>query len=234
MDNTKDSQPPAVAKDVVDALRAVMHELWWCAKQLGADIEDEKWLRDSSVGRALTGGRTALSTISLPPTQAEVERCNRCGWPIVAEGEAGCWESNCSMRPLPPLRTHPAPKQEEVERLLAASGMMNRAFLNLAEREKFMNPQVEASIRLMRGLHKQIHDGLTAMQLTGGASDEAAELLGTWKTEITARMQFKALQREISGSIYTEGAARADEADGALIKRIDALLPTPPNGGSDE
>ena len=32
-----------------------------------------------------------------------VERCERCGWPIVPEGEAGCWKSNCSMRPMPPL-----------------------------------------------------------------------------------------------------------------------------------
>lgn len=33
------------------------------------------------------------------------KRCKRCGWPIVAEGEAGCWESNCSMRPMPPERS---------------------------------------------------------------------------------------------------------------------------------
>lgn len=32
-----------------------------------------------------------------------VERCERCNWPIVPEGEAGCWKSNCSMRPMPPL-----------------------------------------------------------------------------------------------------------------------------------
>jgi hypothetical protein len=35
-------------------------------------------------------------------TDTLIERCNRCGWPIVPEGEAGCWKNNCSMRPMPP------------------------------------------------------------------------------------------------------------------------------------
>src|SRR5208283_6002834 len=33
--------------------------------------------------------------------QASEPPCKKCGWPIVPEGEAGCWESNCSMRPMP-------------------------------------------------------------------------------------------------------------------------------------
>lgn len=28
-------------------------------------------------------------------------KCRVCGWPIVADGEPGCWQSNCSMRPPP-------------------------------------------------------------------------------------------------------------------------------------
>lgn len=31
-------------------------------------------------------------------------RCRVCGWPIVPEGEQGCWASNCGMRPLPERR----------------------------------------------------------------------------------------------------------------------------------
>ena len=33
------------------------------------------------------------------------KRCKHCGWPIVPEGESGCWESNCSMRPMLPIPT---------------------------------------------------------------------------------------------------------------------------------
>jgi hypothetical protein len=31
-------------------------------------------------------------------------KCGVCGWPLVKEGEQGCWPSNCSMRPMPTAR----------------------------------------------------------------------------------------------------------------------------------
>lgn len=31
-------------------------------------------------------------------------RCRICGWPLVAQGESGCWSSNCSLRPPPEVR----------------------------------------------------------------------------------------------------------------------------------
>jgi hypothetical protein len=34
-------------------------------------------------------------------SEGEKKRCSVCGWPIVPEGQPGCWESNCSMRPMP-------------------------------------------------------------------------------------------------------------------------------------
>lgn len=33
------------------------------------------------------------------PTPTQVERCPVCSWPIVPDGEAGCWKTNCSYRP---------------------------------------------------------------------------------------------------------------------------------------
>jgi len=36
-------------------------------------------------------------------------RCRVCGWPLVPEGEQGCWASNCSMRPLPERRADELP-----------------------------------------------------------------------------------------------------------------------------
>lgn len=36
-------------------------------------------------------------------------RCRICGWPIVPEGEAGCWKSNCSVRPRPEKRADEPP-----------------------------------------------------------------------------------------------------------------------------
>jgi len=48
-----------------------------------------------------------------PVAGGETKRCAKCGWPIVPEGEAGCWESNCSMRPIPePPAAKPAPVAE--------------------------------------------------------------------------------------------------------------------------
>lgn len=47
----------------------------------------------------------------MKPTQP-VDRCERCNWPIVPEGEAGCWKSNCSMRPMPPLPKTVEPSDE--------------------------------------------------------------------------------------------------------------------------
>lgn len=32
-------------------------------------------------------------------------RCERCGWPLYTSVEKGCVPGNCSMRPLPPIRT---------------------------------------------------------------------------------------------------------------------------------
>lgn len=39
-------------------------------------------------------------------------RCDWCGWPLVPHGEAGCWDGNCSMRPMPTLN---AAQREVVE-----------------------------------------------------------------------------------------------------------------------
>lgn len=50
---------------------------------------------------------------ALAAPASEPPRCKHCGWPIVPEGEAGCWESNCSMRPMPPLREPPAAQPDE-------------------------------------------------------------------------------------------------------------------------
>lgn len=51
--------------------------------------------------------------------------CRVCGWPIVPDGETGCWSSNCSMRPLPlshadaprPYSIDPAAAWQVVERM---------------------------------------------------------------------------------------------------------------------
>lgn len=40
--------------------------------------------------------------------------CRVCGWKLVAEGEAGCWASNCSMRP-PPVNRADAPEPYSVD-----------------------------------------------------------------------------------------------------------------------
>lgn len=37
-------------------------------------------------------------------TLDQVVRCERCGGPIVPDGENGCWASNCSQRPMPERR----------------------------------------------------------------------------------------------------------------------------------
>lgn len=50
---------------------------------------------------------------------ADAHRCQRCGWPIVPEGETGCWESNCSMRPMPPA----IEQQVEQARIAAIKGL---------------------------------------------------------------------------------------------------------------
>lgn len=50
-------------------------------------------------------------------TSETEERCERCGWPIVPEGEAGCWKSNCSMRPMPPLRQRTPPSAADKPQL---------------------------------------------------------------------------------------------------------------------
>ncbi len=38
------------------------------------------------------------------PQAESTQRCERCGWSIVPEGHMGCWASNCSQRPLPPVQ----------------------------------------------------------------------------------------------------------------------------------
>ena len=39
------------------------------------------------------------------PSEKTPPRCDICGWPIVPQGEQGCWVSMCSMRPGPERRS---------------------------------------------------------------------------------------------------------------------------------
>lgn len=63
-------------------------------------------------------------------------RCRGCGWPIVSEGEQGCWASNCSMRPCPDHRADEPPHYSSsiaaawqvVERIRTWSGGQQDAF----------------------------------------------------------------------------------------------------------
>jgi hypothetical protein len=44
----------------------------------------------------------------IKPSERAPARCDVCGWPLVPEGESGCWPSNCSMRP------HPEPRADRI------------------------------------------------------------------------------------------------------------------------
>lgn len=46
-------------------------------------------------GRALDEAAAVAMGWTKPSTRG---RCDVCGWPIVPDGEQGCWASNCSMR----------------------------------------------------------------------------------------------------------------------------------------
>jgi hypothetical protein len=41
-----------------------------------------------------------------PVPRGHCNRCDRCGWDLVAKGGLGCWAANCSVRPMPPPSTH--------------------------------------------------------------------------------------------------------------------------------
>ena len=43
------------------------------------------------------------------------QTCRVCGWPIVSDGERGCWRDNCSLRPPPRIRAdEPQPYSTEI------------------------------------------------------------------------------------------------------------------------
>lgn len=52
-------------------------------------------------------------TDSLTASALDVDRCAVCGWPLVAQGEFGCWRGNCSQRPLPARFYDPARVEHE-------------------------------------------------------------------------------------------------------------------------
>ena len=52
-------------------------------------------------GSATIAPVSAEIVLPITPVNQEFARCERCGWPIVPEGETGCWKSNSSMRPKP-------------------------------------------------------------------------------------------------------------------------------------
>src|SRR5262249_35479461 len=55
-----------------------------------------------------------------PASATEPKRCDRCGWPIVPVGSAGCWEGNCSMRPIPPTSADRAEARRRELQAIAA------------------------------------------------------------------------------------------------------------------
>lgn len=61
-----------------------------------------------------------MTTAELRDVDAQIHRevmgviwdeslCRICGWPIVPEGEQGCWARSCSMRPVPDRRADEPP-----------------------------------------------------------------------------------------------------------------------------
>lgn len=88
-----------------------------------------------------------MTTTQPTPPAGLQERCKHCFWPIVPEGEAGCWKSNCSMRPIPPIHNHaalsatqttpPAGGVEEIELEMMKSVILNASIsMKINERKK--------------------------------------------------------------------------------------------------
>ena len=49
------------APELLAALESLMPELYSCAKQLGCDWKNERWVASSSVGKAYTKARAAVA-----------------------------------------------------------------------------------------------------------------------------------------------------------------------------
>lgn len=57
----------AAAPDLLEALKAVKLELFWCATQLGCNWKDAKWRENSSVGRAFDRAAAAIAKAEPQP-----------------------------------------------------------------------------------------------------------------------------------------------------------------------
>lgn len=74
------------------------------------------------------------------------KRCERCGWPIVPDGQPGCWESNCSMRPMPDP-TPPTGREPGTAEADPLSVCANLNFLaeSLSESADWLDGEIERS-----------------------------------------------------------------------------------------
>ena len=59
--------PTAQPKAIKLAIEALMTELFWCGNQLGLNWKDERWRKNSSVGRAYDQGQATLRSMGEEP-----------------------------------------------------------------------------------------------------------------------------------------------------------------------
>lgn len=108
------------------------------------------------------------------PIDAGEERCERCGWPIVPEGEAGCWKTNCSMRPVPPLREVETARQADgVDDRPAVIGNKRRYLQRLLMQIEQHGDIVQSDAALPRVKVAALKEALAARLHPEPAADEA-------------------------------------------------------------
>lgn len=107
-----------MSKSIRERLRA------WLAASTFAEAEHADPLLLSAVEQHVGAQEQRIATLeaALRPfaaTSEEVLRCEHCGWPIVPKHESGCWESNCSQRPMPAKRSDLGSANDRVRARLA-------------------------------------------------------------------------------------------------------------------
>lgn len=81
-------------------------------------------------------------------------RCDWCNWPLVADGEAGCWATNCSFRPgisLTPAQAEVVELKQTIRRLEARPPLSTSAYMDSA--------------------HYRVNKAVSALRVLGGEGD---------------------------------------------------------------
>ena len=119
-------------------------------------------------------------------------------------------------------------KADVVDRMSAASGMIDQAFRNL-EDERFMNQRTAANISMMRGLHKQIKEGIAALSALPQPSERDVvkpeipnweELTDTYATSFVNSLNLPYGDKDSKGNTEIRDSLKVYIAAHDLFKRF--------------